>query len=66
VQSLRLKKEIPDIFEFFLLGAGSITLYFGKDNSAHLKTILNINKKSKQIDALLSELEVDIEEIDGK
>ena len=66
VQSLRLKKEIPDIFEFFLLRAGSITLYFGKDNSAHLKTILNINKKSKQIDALLSELEVDIEEIDGK
>ncbi|MFX1323038.1 MAG: hypothetical protein ACFFAQ_15490 [Promethearchaeota archaeon] len=66
VKSLRLKKEIPDIFEFLLLRAGSITLYFGKDQSAHLKTVLNISKKAKQIDALLSEMEVEVEEIDGK
>ena len=66
VKGLRIKKEIPDVFEFFLLRAGSIILYLSRDESAHLHTIINIDKKAKQIDALLSELEVDVEEIDGK
>jgi len=60
-KGLRIKKSIPDILEFFLLRAGSLTLILGKDDIAHLSTLTNINKKSKQIDYLLSEIEVEVE-----
>jgi hypothetical protein len=58
-KGLRLKKEIPDIFEFFLLRSGSIQLFLGNQEVVYLDTILNINKKSKQIDYLLSYIEVE-------
>ena len=61
-RGLRIKKEIPDLVEYALLRAGTITLLFGENNIAHLSTILNISKKSNKIDKLLSELEVDVEE----
>ncbi|MFW9947466.1 MAG: hypothetical protein ACFFDX_11645 [Candidatus Odinarchaeota archaeon] len=60
-KSLRIKKEIPDIFEFLLLRSGSIHLFLGNQEMVYLDTILNINKKAKQIDYLLSYIEVEIE-----
>ncbi len=65
VKSLRLKKEIPDVFEYFILRAGSITLMPGKiDEVITLKTVLNVNKKAEQIDFLLSHISVEPDEID--
>lgn len=61
-RGLRIKKEIPDLIEYFLLRAGTITLIYGENNIAHLSTILNISKKSNKIDKLLSEMEVEFEE----
>ncbi len=60
-QGLRILKTIPDIIEFVLLRAGSITLILGENDIAHLSTILNVNKKSNEIDKLLSELDVKVE-----
>jgi hypothetical protein len=60
-KGLRLKKKIPDVLEFFFLGAGSLTLLLGNDETEHLSTILRIDNKSRRIDALLSEIEVEIE-----
>ena len=60
-KGLRLKKKIPDVLEFFFLGAGSLTLLLGNDETEHLSTILRIDNKSRRIDALLSEIEVELE-----
>ncbi|MEJ2295788.1 MAG: hypothetical protein P8Y23_13615 [Candidatus Lokiarchaeota archaeon] len=60
-KSLRIKKEIADIFEFALLRVGRIQLFFGGQDLIHLNTIININKKAKQLDYLLSDIEVDVE-----
>ena len=60
-KSLRIKKEIADIFEFALLRVGRIELFFGGQDVIHLNTIININKKAKQLDYLLSDIEVDVE-----
>ncbi|TFG00826.1 MAG: hypothetical protein EU540_04795 [Promethearchaeota archaeon] len=66
VKSLRLKKEIPDVFEYFVLRAGSITLLPGRaDEVITLHTVLNINKKADQIDFLLSHISVEPDEIDA-
>ena len=61
-KSLRLKKDIPDVFEFFILRAGSITLMPGHGDVIHLTTVLNINKKQEQIDYLLSHVHVEIDD----
>ena len=63
-KSLRLKKEIPDVFEFFVLRAGSITLMPGHGDVIPLTTVLNINKKERQIDSLLSYVSVEPDEVD--
>jgi hypothetical protein len=60
-QGIRISKKIPDLIEFLLLRAGSITLIFGDSDVVHLSTILNINQISNKIDKLLSELNVDVE-----
>jgi hypothetical protein len=64
-KSLRIKKEIPDVFEFFVLRAGSITLMPGAGDVIPLQTVLNINKKANQIDYLLSYVSVEPDELDG-
>lgn len=64
-KSLRIKKEIPDVFEFFILRAGSITLMPGHGDVIHLPTVLNINKKQNQIDYLLSHVSIESDELDG-
>ena len=59
ISALRIKKEIPDVFEYFILRAGSITLMPGKvDEVIKLDTVLNVNKKAEQIDYLLSKVAV--------
>ena len=63
-KSLRLKKEIPDVFEFFVLRAGSITLMPGHGEVIHLNTVLNINNKQEKIDDMLSHIHVEIDELD--
>ena len=66
VKSLRIKKEIPDVFEYFLLRAGSITLLPGRaDEVIHLPTVLNIKKKEEHIDWLLSHVSVEPDEVDS-
>jgi len=64
-KSLRILKEIPDVFEFFVLRAGSVTLMPGHGDVVHLNTVLNINKKQEQIDVLLSYVSVEPDELDG-
>jgi len=63
-KSLRIKKDIPDVFEFFILRAGSITLLPGHGDVIPLPTVLNINKKQKQIDYLLSHVSIEPDELD--
>ena len=63
-KSLRILKEIPDVFEFFILRAGSITLMPGHGDVIPLNTVLNINKKQKQIDYLLSHVSIEPDELD--
>ena len=66
VKSLRFKKEIPDVFEFFLLRTGKFTIMPGKaDEVMILPTVLNINKREKQLDWLLSHVSVEPDEIDS-
>ncbi|MFX1327560.1 MAG: hypothetical protein ACFE91_05380 [Promethearchaeota archaeon] len=65
VKSLRFKKEIPDVFEFFMLRAGKLTIMPGKaDEVMILNTVLNINKREDQLDWLLSHVSVEPDEID--
>ncbi len=64
-KSLRIKKEIPDVFEFFILRAGSITLMPGHGDVINLPTVLNINKKQRQIDYLLSHVSIEPDELDA-
>ena len=64
-KSLRIKKEIPDVFEFFVLRAGSITLMPGHGDVIPLNTVLNVNKKSEQIDWLLSHISMEPDELDA-
>jgi hypothetical protein len=64
-KSLRIKKDIPDVFEFFILRAGSITLLPGHGDVINLPTVLNINKKQKQIDFLLSHVSIEPDELDA-
>jgi len=65
VKSLRFKKEIPDVFEFFLLRAGSMTIDPGhSDEVMILPTVLNINKIEKNLDWLLSHVSVEPDEVD--
>jgi hypothetical protein len=65
VKSLRMRKQITDVFEFFILRAGSITLLPGRaDEVIHLPTVININKKEKQLDYLLSHISVEPDQLD--
>ncbi len=63
-KSLRILKEIPDVFEFFALRSGSITLKPGQGDVIPLTTVLNINKKQEQIDYLLSHMSIETDELD--
>ncbi|UCC19110.1 MAG: hypothetical protein JSV62_13570 [Promethearchaeota archaeon] len=65
-KSLRFKKEIPDVFEFFMLRAGKMVIMPGKaDEVMILPTVLNINKKEEHLDWLLSHVSVEPDEVDS-
>lgn len=65
-EKLRLKKAIPDVFEFLFLRAGSLTLIPGdREDAIHLNTVLNINNLIDQIDRMLSYVSVEPDEIDS-
>ncbi|MFW9865938.1 MAG: hypothetical protein ACFFEN_07555 [Candidatus Thorarchaeota archaeon] len=62
VRGLRIKIEIPDLFEYFIFKAGRITLLFAKNqNKVLLNTVLNIKKKAEHIDFLLSSIHIIID-----
>ena len=61
VRGLRIKKDIPDLFEYLTFRAGSLTLIIAKGGIVHLNTVLNIKKKVERIDFLLSHLNVMME-----
>jgi len=61
VRGLRIKKEIPDLFEYLMFRAGSLTLIIAKGTVVHLNTVLNVKKKVEHIDFLLSSLHVIME-----
>jgi len=61
VRGLRIKKDIPDLFEYLMFRAGSLTLIIAKGSVVHLNTVLNVKKKVEQIDFLLSSLHVMME-----
>ena len=65
VSSLRIKKEIPDVFEFLFLRAGSLVLMPGRQEEViQLPTVLNINKRINELDTLLSHVSVEPDEVD--
>jgi hypothetical protein len=58
---LRIDKEINDIFEFVLLGAGRLILYPSNERRAIvLENVLWISGKEKQITRMLSTLQVEV------
>ncbi|MBD3214850.1 MAG: hypothetical protein GF311_19720 [Candidatus Lokiarchaeota archaeon] len=63
VRDLRFKKNIPDVFEYLILRAGSITLQTGEE-TFHLDTVPNVTDKEDKIDRLLSHLSVEVDEVD--
>ena len=64
VANLRIKKEIPDVFEYFILKAGSMTIDTGKGEEFHLRTVVNVEDKIDKLNRLLSRTQVEIDELD--
>jgi hypothetical protein len=63
-KNLRIKKEVTDVFEFFILRSGRITLLIGNVEIGVLNNVLNVNKKVFEIDRLLSSIHVEEVEVD--
>ena len=61
VRGIRIKQSVPDLFEYLMFRAGSLTLIFAKGDIVHLNTVINVKKKAEQIDYLLSSLHVIVE-----
>jgi hypothetical protein len=60
--NLKMTKEIPDVFEFLLLGSGKIVLYPASEKQAIvLEHVLAVNASERAIQELLSSLSVEIE-----
>jgi len=61
-KGMQVYKEIDDVFEYFILKSGDITLHFphGTHTVLNLPNIMNINQKVKDIHYILSKTEVDI------
>jgi hypothetical protein len=57
--NLKFDKEIPDVFEFLLLGAGRLVLHVTEERRAIvLDNVLFINHKEEKLKKLMSRLEV--------
>lgn len=60
ISNVSFDKEIPDIFEFLMLGAGSLTFYPEDGRRlVKLNTVVRINKKERRLNQLLSKISVD-------
>jgi len=60
--SLRMTKEISDVFEYFLLLAGKITFYPASEKEAIvLENVIGISRIEKKVQVLLGTLQVEIE-----
>jgi hypothetical protein len=59
---ITIKKEIPDIFEYILLGSGTLTIFpSGRDKAVVLENVPRINAVEDDIEELLEALEVKVE-----
>ncbi len=59
--NLKMTKEIKDVFEFLLMGAGKVVLYpAGERQAIVLDHVMWVNSKEKRIQDLLSALSVEI------
>jgi hypothetical protein len=57
--SLNYEKKIPDVFKYMLLGSGTIILHLpGVSESVELSTVVNVHKKARQMDAILSAVRI--------
>jgi hypothetical protein len=57
--NLKFDKEIPDVLEYLLLGAGRLVLHVTEERKAIvLDNVLSINSKEKALKELMSRLEV--------
>jgi hypothetical protein len=57
--NLKFDKEIPDVLEFFFLGAGRLVLHVTEERKAIvLDNVLFINSKEVALKRLMSRLEV--------
>lgn len=60
--NLKMTKEITDVFEFLLMGAGRVVLYPASEKQAMvLDHVLGVNRAERAIQELLSSLAVEIE-----
>ena len=57
---LKYSKEITDLFEFLALKAGRVTLFIDSNTTVTLDTVINVNKKIKKLDGLLSQFRVKV------
>lgn len=61
-QNLRKTKEITDLFEFCLLGAGRLVLHpHGAQRSVVLENVLFVNRREQEIQRMLAQLAVTLE-----
>ncbi len=61
-QNVKIYKEIPDIFEFILLRAGTIVVHpEGEDRAVVLENIIGINKKEREVKQILESYTVRID-----
>ncbi|MBN1422734.1 MAG: hypothetical protein JXP34_28420 [Planctomycetes bacterium] len=64
--SLRMTKEISDVFEYFLLLSGKIVLYPASEKEAIvLENVIGINRIEKKVQVLLGTLQVEIDRSGG-
>lgn len=60
--NLRFRKEIPDVFEYALLRSGTLVLEPAQGERHPLPNVLNVNSVERRIEALLSTVDVTIEQ----
>lgn len=60
--NLRFRKELPDVFEYALLRSGTLVLEPVQGERHALPNVININAIEKRIEALLSTIDVTIEQ----
>ena len=57
--NLKFDKEIPDVFEHLLFGAGRLVLHVASENKAIvMDTVLHVSRKEEALKKLMSRLEV--------